>query len=222
VRKKKQQNLDKQIKEREIDSQILQEKKEAENEIGELKSELKMEIEMKRDQMKRKISEMRKKSRRRKALMQSKMNKIRTQMANDIMMANKEGDIRFCKKGKKDLKERDTYCNANFIDNFVLNYDCKNDENFCYMCCENEFGSQFYMERNGCYDMCDGKAPKKKIKKKKKKKVVPPGLDDKKKSKKKGPRSNKRTRRRKKKTKVVGGWIWRPRAKPLVKVSPNN
>jgi len=151
-----------------MDSQILQEKKEAENEIGELKSELKMEIEMKRDQMKRKITEMRKKSRRRKALMQSKMNKIRTQMAHDIMMANKEGDIKFCKKGKKDLKERETYCNTNFIDNFVLNYDCKNDENFCYMCCENEFGSNFQLERNGCYDMCDGKAPKKKIKKKKK------------------------------------------------------
>jgi len=61
---------------------------------------------------------------------------------------------------------------------------------------------------------------RRRLKRRKKKKVVPPGLDDKKKSKKKGPRSNKRTRRRKKKSKVVGGWIWRPRAKPLVQISP--
>jgi len=60
----------------------------------------------------------------------------------------------------------------------------KNDENFCYLCCENEFGTNFYNERNGCYDMCDGKKSKKKIKKKKVKKIVPKELDKKTKEKK--------------------------------------
>jgi len=89
------------------------------------------------------------------------MNKVRTEMANDIMMANKEGEIKLCKAGKKDPKAKERYCNDNFIDNYVLNFDCKNDENFCYLCCENEFGTNFINERNGCYDMCDGVKSKK-------------------------------------------------------------
>jgi hypothetical protein len=54
-----------------------------------------------------------------------------------------------------DLDARDAYCNLNYVDDFIRNSDCKTNENFCYMCCENEFGNMFIDRRESCYNMCD-------------------------------------------------------------------
>jgi hypothetical protein len=86
-------------------------------------------------------------------------------MAGQAMKANKMGKISNCKRGKKNQKERDNYCNANFIEDFIKNSDCKIKDQFCYTCCENEFGNMFLRKREECYDMCDENESKKGVKK---------------------------------------------------------
>ena len=89
-------------------------------------------------------------------------------MAKDILLANRDGDMELCRKGQKKLSSRESYCNSNFIDDYIKNIDCKVEETFCYMCCEHEYGDNFIDKRDVCYDMCDGKKSKRKLRSKSK------------------------------------------------------
>jgi len=155
--KTKRHALKRQIKRRELDTQILMDKREAESEVTNIKEEMKMEIQMKRKELKRMVSSMRKKARRRRAVLETELNKMRVKMAKDIMLANRDGEIGLCKKGKRSPAKREEYCNTNFVSDYLRNYDCKVPESFCMTCCENEFGNNFVDKREECYDMCDGK-----------------------------------------------------------------
>jgi len=81
-------------------------------------------------------------------------------MAGELMQANKLGDWRTCKKARTDKKGMLGYCNVNFTDDFSKNAECKDPENFCYVCCENEYGNMYLQRRDKCYTMCDELAKK--------------------------------------------------------------
>jgi len=52
-----------------------------------------------------------------------------------------------------------SYCDANIINDYQRNTDCKNTQTYCYICCETEYGLVNYNDRMGCYDKCDAKPP---------------------------------------------------------------
>jgi len=76
-------------------------------------------------------------------------------MASELMLANKIGDWKVCKKARTSKKQLVDYCNANFVDDFSKNAECRDPENFCYICCENEYGNMYLKRRDQCYEMCD-------------------------------------------------------------------
>ena len=76
-------------------------------------------------------------------------------MAIELLNANKYGDMMICKNTRVDKQKMQKYCDLNFLDNYAKNQDCKNPDDFCYVCCENEFGNMFLRKREKCYDMCD-------------------------------------------------------------------
>jgi len=160
--KKKRKCLKKNLKLRKKDTERLLQKRQGEKEIQEIKEEVKLEIDLKRKQMKRQIDKLRKRAKRKKAALQTRLNRIRTKMARDIMAANRNGDMQLCRKGKSDTLSRETYCDTHFITDYMRNFDCKTGENFCYLCCETEYGNNFIDMRDVCYDMCDGKPVKNK------------------------------------------------------------
>ena len=166
--KKKRKCLKKTLKQRRKDTEILLERRHGEQEVDEIKNEVKIEVQMKRDQMKRQIAQLRKRAKMRKAALQTQLNKIKSKMAKDILLANRDGDMELCRKGQKKLSSRESYCNSNFIDDYIKNIDCKVEETFCYMCCEHEYGDNFIDKRDVCYDMCDGKKSKRKLRSKSK------------------------------------------------------
>jgi len=168
----------------------LLEKRQGDNEVNEIKDEVKIEVDMKRRQMMRKVANLRKRAKRRKAALENQLSRIRMKIAHDIMEANKDGNMELCRKGNKSALARNGYCDNNFMTNYIKNYDCKQKESFCYMCCENEFGNNFLDRREECYDMCDGKKVKVQFPIAIKKQMAA------KKSKKK------------KQLKKLGGWIW--------------
>lgn len=188
--KKKRKCLKKNLKQRKKDTERLLEKRQGEKEIQEIKDEVKLEVDLKRKQMKRQIEKLRKRAKRKKAALQTQLNKIRVKMARDIMAANRNGDMELCKKGKSDLLAKESYCDTHFIQDYMKNFDCKTGENFCYLCCENEFGNNFIDMRDACYDMCDGKPPKNKS-------IL---LAAKKKNKSSSAKTSPKNK--------LGGWIW--------------
>jgi len=109
------------------------------------------------NKMRTKILNMRKKNERKKNQLMQKLMSVRSVMADKMQKATKIGSKASCESAKGDQAKINAYCENNFFDNFYKLVDCKDMSNFCYACCENEFGDVHVAERDDCYDMCDGK-----------------------------------------------------------------
>lgn len=149
--------LEKSFEEKELDDEFIESEKESMDDIEEVQQEARKKIINARNTLKKSIQQMKVRQNNRLQGLQSKLKKIRTKMTREIMLANKNGDQAVCKKGKDHPGDvRETYCNNNFVDDWTRNADCKG-EDFCYICCENEFGAMFVTQRDNCYKMCDFK-----------------------------------------------------------------
>jgi len=157
IEKKKNECLVKVLKQKEIEDQFNLAKEETEKQIENIKQEAKKEIILKRNTMKQKIIAMRKKNERKKNLLKQQLMSVRTEMADNLQTATKQGSQANCEAAKGDSTKINAYCENNFYDNFSKMADCKDVNSFCYVCCENEFGDVFVAERNSCYTMCDAK-----------------------------------------------------------------
>lgn len=153
--KKKRDCLDKALKDRELEDERNRKAKEAEMTINAIKQEAAKQVEKKRDSLKKRLEKIKAKARRRRRLLEAQLQKVRGQIANKIVNSNRFGDWKLCKaaRGTKDKVAK--YCDANFTTDFVKNRQCKDPEDFCYVCCENEYGNMYIKQRDKCYDMCD-------------------------------------------------------------------
>ena len=80
---------------------------------------------------------------------------IRTKMAGLLMNDNKVGNYTLCNPKQSDVIRND-YCTKNFQNDPDQNRDCTtSSEDFCYVCCENEFGRNKMDLRDRCYKLCD-------------------------------------------------------------------
>ena len=151
----KQRKLKEILQDREQANYQLRENKKVKHTLEQIKKEAKQEVVSKRSQLKLKINAIRQKSSRRKRLIEQKINLIRGKIAREIMLANKAGSSEVCKKNFESQSSINNYCNEYIIDEYAKNKGCKEKTNFCYVCCENEFGNMRMVERDQCYDMCD-------------------------------------------------------------------
>jgi len=158
--KKKRDCLDKALKDREKEDERNRKAKEAENTINAIKAEAAKQVKKKRYDLKKKLELLKKKAKRKRRLLESQLQKVRGQMAKSLMNANRFGDWKLCRDARGHKPKIVKYCDANFIDNFVKNQQCKDPEDFCYVCCENEYGNMYIKQRDKCYDMCDALSKK--------------------------------------------------------------
>lgn len=157
--------LDSNIKEKEFDELFAQDQREAEEEIRNIKKEAAERVEIKRNKLKKEIESMRSLAKLRKAQLKAKLRSVRQTMAKKMMEASKTGDVDKCSKGKDTKSFREDYCDAHIPDDYVGNAECKKQENFCYTCCEKEFGNLHLDLRDTCFNLCDGILPDKDKKK---------------------------------------------------------
>ena len=156
IEKKKDEYLLKAIKEKELEDQRNLSKVNIEEEIQNIREKAKVEILAKRRAIKRKILLMRKKNQRKKELIRDEITTIRMKLADKFSRVSKIGDQSRCFIPKQDTTDKvEKYCNENYSDDYMKLIDCKKFENFCYMCCENEYGDLHIKERDGCYNICD-------------------------------------------------------------------
>ena len=157
--KKKAACLEKQSQEKDLDNSEI-DKRDNLKEAELVKKKFALQIEAKRMRMKKFLDNMKKKEKLKKLELENELKEVRSKMAASIIKNNKMGDIRKCITGLTNLDFRDNYCNTNFIEDYIKNTDCKTDEEFCYMCCDNEFGNFYMQKRYKCYDICDAKDKK--------------------------------------------------------------
>jgi hypothetical protein len=155
--KKKDECLAKSIKEKELEEQFNISKMKAEEQVEKLKDEARKKILIQRQEIKDKISEMRKRAERKKRALKDQIMTIRTKTAGKLQKYTKAGDANKCFLPKPDGSDKPTvekYCNENFADNYIKNTECMQRDNFCYVCCENEFGEYHLLDREKCEKRC--------------------------------------------------------------------
>jgi len=152
--KKKEECLLRAIKEKELENQYNLAKAQAEHAIQQITKATQHQIIEQRQRIARKIIEMRQKKKRRVAELNSRFLTIKMKITEKLQEINKIGDDCIC----RDFKNKDSYCNKNFADNYIKYQDCLKKESFCYTCCENEFGELHIIERDNCYSKC-GEVP---------------------------------------------------------------
>ena len=157
IEQKKQECLEKSFEEKELDEDFNESVKDSLSEQDEIKKEAAKKIEEGRWKLRKNLMVIKSKAKARDQVLSQKLNHIRSKMSKEIILANKDGSVKNCEKGRKDRDYRETYCNGAFTENWMKNSSCKSDEEFCYTCCEYEFGVNFITGRDNCYDMCDHK-----------------------------------------------------------------
>ncbi len=162
VEKKKAECLEKSFEERQLDDEFQETEKQSIEDENDIKLQTQKKVEEGRWKLRKKLQLMKVKAKQKKQNISNQLNMIRTKMSKEIILANKNGDIKVCKRGMKDADFRENYCNKAFIEDWERNSECKSNNEFCYTCCENEFGINFVSQRDSCYNWCD-KKPKKKV-----------------------------------------------------------
>jgi len=154
--KKKEDCLVKAIKEKEIENQYNIAKTQADRAIEQIAKQTQSQIILQRKNIAMKITEMRQKQKRKKAQLKNEIMSIRTQIAERLQKINKVGSSERC----LNIDARAAYCTAQFPDNYIKFGECNQPDSFCYVCCENEFGEMHVLDRDTCYNSCDGKKDK--------------------------------------------------------------
>jgi hypothetical protein len=157
--KKKNDCLVANIAEREIEDQYTVLKGQQDKELKAMKQQSQKQVLAKRNNVKLKIIKMRKKQQRKTKELTAQIQVMRTKVAGDLAKWNKAGDIGQCFKNtgsKDDQGKVDSYC-ANHLTEAPPSklQECRSEENFCYVCCETEFGDMHVKEREKCYDKCE-------------------------------------------------------------------
>jgi hypothetical protein len=123
--------------------------KETQKEVEQIKENAMKEVIAKRNKLKDKISEMRKKAKRKSVKLKQALLNMRMNMAREMTDVYKDGDQGKCLSAMKDNQVRLNYCTANFND-IIKFSQCKDDDDFCQLCCENEYGEMHMDHRNRC------------------------------------------------------------------------
>jgi hypothetical protein len=152
---KKKECLERALHDRDVEDERLRENKQLQLQIQKIKEEAQKQVEEKRKSLRNKIAEIKTRAARRKKLIEQDINTIRGQMAQNLIDANRNGDENKCKNSYGNQDKINYYCNTSVYDDLSKNLECKDPSNFCYICCETEFGNMIMDKRDHCYEMCD-------------------------------------------------------------------
>ncbi len=122
--------------------------------MDEMKNEAYQSVMHKRQEENKRLAALRKIAARKKKQAKNKILRIRMEMTNELILAEHNGDILQCSANATN-EDMQTYCENNFTDDAERFIECNRPEDFCYICCETEFGELHEEHRDECYDKCD-------------------------------------------------------------------
>ena len=122
--------------------------------MNDIKSETEKELEARRNTLKKKIKKIRMLADRKTKIIQNKINIVRNEMSKSLVDATRNGDAKTCKDAWATEQKMKDYCDKNIIDDYSRNLECKIKDNFCFMCCDHEFGKANLEGKEQCYNIC--------------------------------------------------------------------
>jgi hypothetical protein len=159
------------IKEKQLENQYNIKQKETELVMKNIKKSAAQEVTKRRADLKKLINKMKLKQKRKTNSLAVKLQTVRNTMASDMGKAYKRGSTELCKNigngteegnggSLEKVEKRKHYCIANFSENYAMYQTCLDTEDFCHICCDNEWGEFFLNDRESCYlASCDADAP---------------------------------------------------------------
>lgn len=126
-----------------------------EDKAEEIQKQAVLQVQDSRVRFKEKMDKLKRAAERKRKEARKSVTEIRTKMAGLLMNDNKVGNYTLCNPKQSDAL-RNEYCTKNFQNDPDQNRDCTTSaEDFCYVCCENEFGRNKMELRDRCYKLCD-------------------------------------------------------------------
>ena len=147
---KKKQCIVKAIKEKKLENEKIGKVLETKKRIESIKKSAADEVLKRRNKLKEQIEKIRKQSSYKRNQLTQKLFEVRTSIASEIGKAYKKGDQNKCIVANDSTKGRKNYCIANYSDDFSFMQYCKESDDFCEICCNNEFGDMFEDEKEKC------------------------------------------------------------------------
>lgn len=117
--------------------------------INEIKQNTIEEIENQQDKHKKKLQQQKMAFARRKLTKMRELAQIKMDMTKDMLKAENEGDATRCKISSS-ISYKTEYCNDKFGEDWLANKNCRDESQFCWVCCEQEFGQMHIDARDAC------------------------------------------------------------------------
>jgi hypothetical protein len=111
-------------------------------------------VEKIREDLKSRLLAKKKDEARKRELIRNKIESLKKDISKDLIRASKKGDFDECNP-ERDGKQIINYCKVNYQNDDIKIGDCIKNDNFCYMCCESEYGDLHLELRNNCYNKCN-------------------------------------------------------------------
>jgi hypothetical protein len=129
--------------------------------LSEIQNDLKQKLLANRNRILKKISLLKFAHERRKNKFRQQIMDVRRVLTQNVINAEKRGNENYCILAMFNDKISD-YCSTAFSSDPSSVVDCNKKENFCYMCCENEYGDMHQDEREHCMKKCETKEEERK------------------------------------------------------------
>jgi len=145
--------IERSIKKKKDDVELKGSKAEVDKQVDKIRERAKNQVMEQRATQRKTLEALKRAAERRKQDMKNKIDDMRSKNVYKLEQAEKIGDMALCQaNASPDHMEK--YCNKYFDTDPQQNKECRNVENFCYICCENEFGDVHIDKRDKCYEQC--------------------------------------------------------------------
>lgn len=150
--KKKEECIDKAIKERELENQYNVRTKGQADEIDNIKTEAKRQISIRRSELKKKLENYRRRSRERLESKKAEIQNVRVEIADKLSKAYRKGDCSKCETALSNDLEWKSFCKAQFSVDYIDAKSCENEDQRCNYCVDIEFGNLDIDEKERCME----------------------------------------------------------------------
>ena len=130
-------------------------KNEAKEKLEEIQHDLKLKIILQRKRLLRRLNLIKLVHQRKRNQLKQHIMDVRRVLTQSIITAEKTGDTQNCLNALGNESHIKRYCSIAYSSDSESELECKNSDNFCYLCCENEFGELHKDERNKCIGICE-------------------------------------------------------------------
>ena len=127
--------------------------------LNQIKKDLKIKIILNRKRIMKKLNLLRLAHERKKNKYRQQIQDVRRKLTENMIKAEKKGDYKNCVNAIL-RNQTEEYCSSAFGDDPYSLGDCVKNQNFCYLCCENEFGDMHNDDRDLCTNKCEDKKEK--------------------------------------------------------------